>query len=93
MGLELLPPGTPVPEGAVQIHLGNPERVLLGRGPCEKESLSLVIYEMLISTFEHWTDPRYGDNPDEVELAGRLAHNAKKELEAALEKFIDEVMG
>ena len=93
MALRILPPGTPVPEGAIQIHLGSPLRVLFGRGPCEKESLSLDIFERLVSTYEHWTDPHYGDSPDEDELYKQIVANAKLELERALAKFDEEVNG
>ena len=93
MGLKILPPGTPIPEGAIQIHLGSPQRVLFGRGPCQKESLSLDIYERLVLTYEHWTDQRYGDNPDEDELYEQIVANAKLELERALAKFEEEVHG
>ena len=49
-----------IPDGAIRIHLYPCRNVLKTRGSMEKESLGLVIYERLVSTFEDWSNPDYG---------------------------------
>ena len=43
-----------IPDGAIRIHLYPCRNVLKPRGSMKKESLGLVIYERLVSTFEDW---------------------------------------
>jgi hypothetical protein len=76
-----------LPPGAIQIHLGGYTNCLAPRGSMEKESLSFAIFERLISNLEHWTDEKYGDNPDPYELIDSLIKQSRDELEAALHRF------
>jgi len=77
-----------IPKGAIKIHLYPYRNVLKPRGSMKKESLGLAIYERLKSTFEDWTDPDYGDNPNEEELLKQLRENLLSEVETAWDKFI-----
>jgi hypothetical protein len=77
-----------LPPGAVRIHLTRNENVLRGRGPVEKESLSLAIFERMQSCYEHWTNPIYGDNPSPNITRQRLIDNARAEVEVAIAKFV-----
>ncbi len=54
----------------------------------KKESLGLAIYERLTSIFEDWSNPDYGDNPEQDELINQLRKNLFSEVETAWEKFI-----
>jgi hypothetical protein len=54
----------------------------------EKESVGEYLLERFISTFESWTDPEYGDNPDILDLANAMYHNALEELDGAWNEFI-----
>ena len=77
-----------IPGGAIRIHLYSYRNVLKPRGSMEKESLGLVIYERLVSTFDDWSNPNYGDNPKPDELLKQLRKNLLSEVEAAWDKFI-----
>jgi len=77
-----------LPPGAVRVHLTRNENVLRGRGPLRKESLSLTIFEWMESAYEHWTDPKYGDNPSPNITRKRLIDNARSETELAIAEFI-----
>jgi hypothetical protein len=85
--IRALKPGEELPPGAIQIHFGSYGNVLLGRGPLEKESLSLVLLEAMESAFEFWTDPKYGDNPEPKDLAAQVVMNAECELATAIMAF------
>jgi hypothetical protein len=82
-----------VPEGAVKVHLYDYHNVLRPRGSMEKESLSLSLYESLVSAFEHWTDPDYGDNPKKEELVEGLKDNLREEVETAWRQFLMTIRG
>ena len=77
-----------IPEGAVQVHLYSWVNVMRPRGHMKKESIGEYILEKFISYFESWTDPKYGDNPDVLDLANALYHNALEELDGAWNEFI-----
>ena len=47
-----------IPDGAIRIHLYPCRNVLKPRGSMKKESLGLVIYDRLISTFEDWENKK-----------------------------------
>ena len=80
------------PTGTIRIHLYSHRNVLKPRGgTMEKESLGLVIYERLQGVYEEWTDPKYGDNPEVSELLKQLRKNLMAEVEAAWNKFTNEV--
>ncbi len=69
---------------AVQVHLYPLRNVLNPRGTnLSKESLGEVIYEHLVSTFEHWTDPKYGDNPVVDDLILQMHVNFHRETMCA----------
>ncbi len=77
-----------IPDGAIRIHLYSYRNVLKPRGSMKKESLGLEIYDRLKSTFEDWSNPDYGDNPEPDELLKQLRKNLLSEVENAWEKFI-----
>jgi hypothetical protein len=77
-----------IPPGAVQIHLYNWRNVLMPRGPMKKESLHEYILEKLLSYFESWVDPKYGDNPDVLDLANQLHANMLTQADSAWNSFI-----
>ena len=56
-----------VSKDAKQVHLYEFSNVLRPRGPMIKESIGLHIAEQLINYYQSWTDPKYCDNPDELE--------------------------
>jgi len=85
--IRVLGQGEELPPGAIQIHFGSYGNILLGRGPLEKESLSLTIFERMELEFEHWTDPKYSDNPEQKDLAAQIVMNAGHELDAAVLAF------
>ena len=73
-----------------EVHLYSLENILRPRGGVlQKESLSQTILEKLISYYESWTDPRYGDNPDENELLRTMERNLKQEVEIAWDAFME----
>ena len=75
------------PDGAIRIHIYSYHNVLKPRGSMQKESLGLLIYELLTDTFDDWTNPGYGDNPSEDELLKQLRKNLLSEVETAWDKF------
>ena len=77
-----------IPEGAVQIHLYDVQNVLRPRGHMLKESIGVYLLERLQSAYESWTDPKYGDNPSEVELMEILHRNMMEEVNGAYAEFI-----
>ena len=79
-----------IPKGAIKIHLYTLKNLLRPRGTMKKESLGLVIYERITSTFESWSDPEYGDNPEPSLLIKQLKKNLMEEVDAAWERFINE---
>lgn len=78
-----------IPKGSVQIHLYDWKDVMRPRGPMKKESLGEYILERFKSNFEHWTDPKYGDNPDVLHLISMIYNNALEELNCAWSEFIN----
>ncbi len=80
-----------IPPGAKQLHLYNSYHVLRPRGPMEKESLGAYILERLLSTYESWTNPKYGDNPDKALLLKLLQQNMKEEVDGAFREFIRQI--
>lgn len=79
-----------IPEESVQVHLYNVDWVLKPRGPMQKESLSLYIYEKLKEIYESWTDPKHGDNPDPKILIEILKKNLIEETTIAWDDFVKE---
>lgn len=77
-----------LPPGAVRIHLYDWKNVMRPRGHMKKESIGEYLLQKFIDTFESWTDPKYGDNPDILELANKMYHNALEELDGAWNEFI-----
>ena len=80
-----------IPEGAVQVHLYEYRNVLRPRGHMEKESIGLYILDKLIGSYESWTNPKYGDNPDEAELLKLLQTNMQEEVDGAFREFIRKI--
>lgn len=80
-----------LPPDAVRIHLYDSNDILRPRGSMQKESLSLHIFERLKSTYEHWTDNKYGDNPDREEVMKIIDKNLLEEASTALNMFYDYV--
>lgn len=86
--LHILKPGESLPEGAVQVHLYPVEDVLRPRGDfLAKEGLGSTILERLESEWEHWTDPKYGDNPNQERLRDLITENVLMAVTAALVEF------
>ena len=81
----LLKPGTPIPPGAIRVHFGTPETALIPRGSMAKNSLGETIVEKLLSSWDHWTDKKYGDNPHHDDLLNMLIEQAHAEFDAAIE--------
>lgn len=80
-----------IPPDAVPIHLYEFSNVLRPRGHMEKESIGIYILERLISSYESWTDPKYGDNPDTTTLIKLLQDNMKEEMDGAWREFIKRI--
>lgn len=74
-------------EDRVMMHLYEFSKVLRPRGSMEKESMGTYIFEKLMSAYESWTHPLYGDNPDETTLKKLLQQNLIEEVEAAWAEF------
>lgn len=77
-----------IPPGSVQIHLYDSKNVLMPRGPRQKESIHNYLLEKLQSSYESWTDPKYGDNPDKEKLIQSLYNNLINEAMNAWEDFL-----
>jgi hypothetical protein len=80
-----------IPKGAKQLHLYDVCHVLRPRGHMEKESLGAYILEKLLNTYESWTNPKYGDNPDKSTLLKLLQQNMKDEVDGAWREFIKQI--
>ena len=78
-----------IPPAAKQIHLYEVTDVLRPRGHMEKDSIGLHILGRLMSAYEYWTAPIYGDNPDTETLIELLRKNLMEEVEGAWEQFIE----
>jgi len=76
-----------MPAGARRVHLYRVENVLRPRGPLRKESLSLTVLEKMVSAFQEWTDPEYGDSLEPSEAMDRIVENAREEVETAVQQF------
>lgn len=86
--IRVLKPGESVPQDARRIHLYPFRNVLNPRGGrLSKESLGLAIFERLEATWEHWTDPKYSDNPTPKELFRQMIAASTRELGDALDDF------
>jgi hypothetical protein len=86
-----LVPADQIPPGAQRIHIGSFRTALNPRkGPCEKESLGLTIFERLMGAYEHWQNPDYSDNPAPDDLKAALLAAAQAELDDAMSLFIEE---
>jgi hypothetical protein len=70
-----------------RVHLGRPDNSLNPRGPMEKESLSLIVFERLKSSFEHWTNPEYSDSLKPEEMVAMLEEQFRAEMQSAWEAF------
>jgi hypothetical protein len=57
----------------------------------EMESIGIYILERLLAAHESWTDPKYGDNPDEAALIRLLRRNLKDEANGAFMEFIKQI--
>jgi hypothetical protein len=73
---------------AKQVHLIGCGRTLKPRGSLKKESIGLTILERLLTNFEHWTNPKYSDNPDVGTLLSYLKSNLDSEVSAAWNEFL-----
>lgn len=74
-----------------QVHLFSSDNLLMPRGSMEKESIGLDILERLTSSYEHWTDPQYADNPEKAEVLEILYRNLMNETCSAWEAFVESV--
>jgi hypothetical protein len=54
----------------------------------KKESLHEYLLEKLVSYFESWVDPKYGDNPEILELVNQLHSNMLAQADSAWNSFI-----
>jgi len=80
-----------IPEGAKQIHFYKPENILRPRGGrANKESLSLVIFEQLVSAYQSWTDPKYADSLTREEAIKAIKKNLDQEVDIAFSEFREE---
>jgi hypothetical protein len=80
-----------LPKGAVRVHLYNSKNVLMPRGSMKKESIGLYLYDVLKGSYESWTDPKYGDNPDPQDLLTIMYKNLHHELECAWQALLAEI--
>jgi len=80
-----------IPQGAVLIHMYEFRDVLRPRGHMEKESIGVYMLDKLLSTYKSWTNPKYGDNPDEAILLKLLQINMKEEMDGAFREFIRQI--
>ncbi len=70
-----------------RVHFYDVNNILKPRGSMKKESLGEYIFEELMSAWENWIDPKYGDNPSPGELDQIIEMNLMGEVKAALTKF------
>ena len=89
-------PGTPeYVELMRQIQLGQIKRthlydirnILRPRGPMQKESLSLEIYDYLKEAFEYWSNLKYSDSVTAEKLLPLLKRNLEQEVAIAWKRF------
>lgn len=80
-----------IPKNAVQVHLYNVENILKPRGSMKKESLSAYIHDKLTSVYDSWTDEKYGDKVESVELLHLIRENLMSEVQAAFGKLINDI--
>ena len=71
-----------------RVHLYNWENVLMPRGSMQKESIGPYLLDRLKDGYESWTDPVFGDNPEEEELTQKLYLNMIQETTEAWMQFI-----
>ncbi len=76
---------------AKEVHLFGPDNLLMPRGSMEKESIGLDILDRLTSSYEHWTNPKYADNPEKAEILEILYRNLMNETCNAWEAFVEGV--
>lgn len=72
-----------------RIHLYDVKNVLMPRGSMMKESFGLYLLERLQSSYDSWTDPQFGDNPDEYELLQLIHNNLIGEVDKVWINFIE----
>ena len=77
-----------IPIGSKQIHLYEFKDILRPRGTMLKESLGMDICARLLGSYRSWSDPEYGDNPDEFTLTKVIKDNLIEEVEAAFATFL-----
>jgi hypothetical protein len=78
-----------VSEGKLkQVHLSTLERILMPRGSLQKESIGMKILESLLNNHQHWTNPKYSDNPDVGALLFHLKKNLDSEVSRAWNEFL-----
>lgn len=75
------------PEGMAQVHMYPVRNVLHPRGSMKKESVGGYLSDRLQGAWESWTDPQYGDNPEEKDLIEHLVCNLVAEVDAAIAEF------
>ena len=73
---------------AKEVHLFGPDNLLMPRGSMEKDSIGLDILDRLSSSYEHWTYPKYADNPEKAEILEILYRNLMNETCNAWEAFV-----
>jgi hypothetical protein len=78
-----------IPKGAVRVHLYDWHNVMMPRGSRKKESIYVYLLEHLLSSFEDWTEPIYGDNPDVIDLTNQMYNNMLNETTNAWEDFLN----
>ncbi len=72
-----------------RIHMYDVKNVLMPRGSMKKESIGPYLLERLQGSYETWTDPQFGDNPDNFELLELIHTNLMGEVEQAWIKFLE----
>jgi hypothetical protein len=73
---------------AKQVHFGSHHSIFKPRGSMKKNSLGYNLLERLDNEFEHWSDPKYADNPEVEELIKTMHSNMMMEVLSAWELFI-----
>ena len=85
--VKVLKPGEKLPEGEKQLHLYDYENIFRPRGRMEKEAFSLAMFDGLKRMYEHWTDPKYNDNPNREVLLKTMIENLDDEMTDAIYLF------
>jgi hypothetical protein len=88
MSIKIIKSESELPPGAVRVHLYDWKDVLHPRGSWKKESFGPDLLEKLTSTFDQWTDPKYGDNPPVKDLVDRILFNFSTEMSIVRLQFI-----